>query len=268
MKHGQLLVGLALILVSSGCAITDFDGFAEHQTASESKLWGQEIAFIAGDPELDGTYAYNVKYNNHGGRDSNMKILSYRNPVVSSFSRDGQIDRDGDDVQGRSGVLGGKFAIRYVSVDPLPGCQFFDNVTQSHGPEPIIALCATTNEEVDKDLELQASFSSLDDLFGQIWSGALNNGFTLEVTGLTLGGVNVPLSTPFSIGAKANGLRPTQLTIDVTQPGGAGLIQAILDNTSDGTPVSVGLQFAGGLHFNLPSQYTAAFNHDALWNLL
>lgn len=31
---------------------------------------------------------------------------------------------------------------------------------------------------------------------------------------------------------------------------------------------SVGLQFAGGLHFNLPNQFTVAFNHDALWNLL
>jgi hypothetical protein len=267
----RLLLFMAMALFAFGCAISDYDGHAGHQTQAEAKLWAAEVSFSGtGDPNLDGTYAYTVKYDNRGGRDNNLKIYTYRNPVVSSFSRDGQIDRDGDDVQGRSGILGGKFQAQWTATDPAPDCQFELNRIQSHGgaPPPPILLCDTAEEEIDKDLELQASFASTGDLLSQIWSGSLNNGFTLELTGLTLNGVNVTLSQPVSIGARANGVRPTQLTIDLAQPGGAGLIQALLDHTPNGVPVSVGLQFAGGMSTNLPSKLKVAFNHDALWNLL
>jgi hypothetical protein len=267
-----LLVGIAaMALVSFGCALTDYEGHSGHQTASEAKLWGSEISFSGtGDPAYDGTYATTVKYNNRVARDVNLKTLNYRNPVVSSFSRDGQIDRDGDDVQGRSGVLGGKFSLYWTVTDPAAGCQFDLNRIQSHGgaPPPAILACDIALEEVDKDLELQAPFTSVGDLFGQIWSGALNNGFTLELTGITLGGINVPLSSPLSINARANGTRPIQFSIDLSQAGGASLIQGILANTSNRQPVSVGLQFDGGLSLDLPSHTTLAFNHDALWNLL
>jgi hypothetical protein len=271
MKHRLLLFGIAaMTLVGFGCAITDYDGHADHQTASEAKLWGTEIAFTGtGDPNLDGTYSYTAKYDNRGGRDSNMRIITYRNPVPSSFSRDGQIDRDGDDIQGRTGILGGKFLPQWLAVDPLPGCQFFDNVQPNfNSPAPGIALCDTVEEEVDKDLDLQASFGSTGDLLAQVWSGALNDGFTMELTGITLGGVNVPLSAPLSIGARANGIRPMQFSIDLSQPGGAALVQAILANTANRVPISVGLSFAGGMSLNLPSHHTVAFNHDALWNVL
>lgn len=199
-----------------------------------------------------------------------MKIYTYRNPVDSSFSRDGQIDRDGDDVQGRSGILGGKFLPQWTATDPLPDCQFDLNRIQSHGnaPAPPILFCDTVEEEIDRDLELQASFASTADLLSQIWSGSLNNGFTLQLTGLTLGGVNVPLSQPFSIGARANGLRPTQFRIDLSQPGAAGLIQAILNNTTSGVPVTVGLRFSGGMSVDLPSHIKIGFNHATLGNLL
>lgn len=56
--------------------------------------------------------------------------------------------------------------------------------------------------------------------------------------------------------------------IDLSQAGGASLIQGILANTSNRVPVSVGLQFDGGMTLDLPSHTTLAFNHDALWNLL
>lgn len=267
-----LLVGFAaMALVSYGCAITDYEGHSGHQTASEARLWGYEIAFSGtGDAALDGTYSYTVKYNNRTARDTNLRIVSYRNPVVGSFSRDGQVDRDGDDIQGRSGILGGKFAAYWITTDPAAGCQFDLNRIQSLGgaPPPPILLCDTATEEVDKDLELQAAFGSVADLFGQIWSGSLNNGFTLELTGITLGGVNVPLSSPLSINARANGTRPMQFSIDLSQAGGASLIQGILANTSNRVPVSVGLQFDGGMTLDLPSHTTLAFNHDALWNLL
>ena len=272
MKHPLLLVGIAaMTLASGGCAISDYEGHADHQTAAEAKLFATEIAFTGtGDAALDGTYAYTVKYDNRGGRDVNLRIYTYRNPVPESFSRDGQIDRDGDDVQGRSGILGGTFLPQWTATDPLPGCQFEANRIQSHrgSPPPPALLCEVALEEIDKDLELQAGFTSTGDLLAQIWTGALNDGFTLELTSLNLGGVNVPLSTPLSIGAKANGLRPTRFSIDLSQAGGSALIQAILDNTSDRVPVSVGLSFDGGMSVNLPSSLKVAFDHAALGNLL
>lgn len=271
MKRSLAVLGvLAMTLFASGCAITDFEGFEGHQTAAESKLWGQEVAFIAGDPAYDGTYAYTVKYNNRNGRDVNMKIFTYRNPVDSSFSRDGQIDRDGDDVQGRSGILGGTFQPRWTVTDPAADCQFFANNIQSHGgaPEPLAALCATVNEEIDKDLELQASFSSFGNLIDQIWSGAISGGFTAELTGIRLGTTDVSLSQPLSIGAVANGIRPSRITVDLTGAAGHELLQAILSNTTDGAPVSVRLNFAGGMAIDLPNGMKAAFNHDAIGSLL
>jgi hypothetical protein len=272
MKQKLLLAGLAgLAMFAWGCAITDYDGFASHQTASEAKLWGSEIAFSTGTPSLDGTYAYTVKYDNRGGRDAKMKIVSYRNPIFASFSRDGLVDRDGDDVQGRKGELGGTFQTQYVAVDPLPGCQFFANVTQDHSGVPggpPIALCTTVNEEVDKDLELQADFSSVGDLLSQIWSGAITGAFTMELNGLVINGVDVPLSQVVSLGARSTGVRPTQWSVDLTQAGGAALIQALIDNTPDRVPVSVGLSFSGGMRVDLPSQIRVAFNHASLSGLL
>lgn len=268
--HLTLLMVALVAFVSTGCAITDYEGHPDHQTAAEAKLWGQEVSFIAGDPAYDGTYAYTVKYDNRGGRDTNLRIYTYRNPVVDSFSRDGLIDRDGDDVQGRSGILGGTFHPRWTVTDPAADCQFFANNIQSHGgaPEPLAALCATVNEEIDKDLELQASFASFGDLINQIWSGAVNGGFTAELTGIRLGGTTVALSSPLSISAKSNGIRPTQIAVDLSGSSGHELIQAILNNTTDGAPVTVRLNFAGGMAIDLPNGTKAAFNHDALGSLL
>ena len=271
MKQGFVILAVvAMAVLTSGCAISDYDGWDQHQTQAEAKLWGAEISFITGDPALDGTYAYTVKYDNRGGRDANMKIISYRNPVPDSFSRDGQIDRDGDDVQGRGGVLGGSFQTRWVAVDPAPDCQFEANITQSHPPGllPPATLCDTVEEEIDKDLDLQASFASTGDLLSRIWSGAVTGGFTAELNGLQLGGTSVSLPQVVSIAATSNGTRPTRISVDLTQPGGRELVQALLANTQDGVPVSVGLRFAGGMSLDLPSRWKVIFNHDALRDLL
>lgn len=273
MKQKSFLLACAAAsaVLGSGCAITDYEGHAGHQTAAEAKLFATEISFTGtGDPNLDGTYAYTVKYDNRAGRDVNLRIYTYRNPVPSSFSRDGQIDRDGDDVQGSSGILGGKFLPQWTATDPLPDCQFDANRIQSHGgaPAPPILLCEVVLEEIDKDLELQASFGSVGDLLGQIWSGALDSGFTAELTGVTLSGVNVPLSQALPVNAKANGIRPTQISVDLGSPGGQALVQAILNNTSDGVPTSLGLNFAGGMSINLPNHLRAVFNHGSLSTIL
>jgi hypothetical protein len=271
MRQRFLTLGLAaMALMSVGCAISDYDGHPKHQTQAEAKLLFTEISFITGDPQLDGTYAYTAKYDNHTGRDNNIKIYTYRNPVPESFSRDGQIDRDGDDVQGSGGVNGGRFLPQWTATDPLPGCQFTDNRIQSHGgaPPPPVTLCDIVEEEVDKDLDLQASFSSTGDLLAKIWSGAVSGGFTAELNGVAINGVSIPLAHAVSVGAQSNGTRPIRISVDLTQPGGQDLIQAILSNTQNGVPVSVGLRFDGGMVIDLPSRIKAKFNHAALANLL
>ena len=45
MKHPLLLVGIAaMTLFSGGCAISDYEGHADHQTAAEAKLFATEAA--------------------------------------------------------------------------------------------------------------------------------------------------------------------------------------------------------------------------------
>ena len=273
-KYLAFLGILTLGIVGSGCAITDYDGLPDHQTQGEAKLWGQEISFTGtGDPNLDGTYSYTVKYDNRGGRDANLKIYSYRNPVASSFSRDGVVDRDGDDVQGASGVLGGSFLPIWTATDGAPDCQFTANRVQPHGGAPAIppiALCATVNEEIDKDLDLQASFASIGDLASQLWSGAVTGGFSAQLTGFRLGGNTVVLAQPITVSAVANdgSVRPTQLSVDLSGGGGQALLQAIVNNTQSGVFVPVRLDFAGGMTIELPNGTKAAFNHAALNDLL
>ncbi len=130
---------------------------------------------------------------------------------------------------------------------------------------PQVAVCLGGGfEEVDKDLDIQEQFGSLGDLFGQIWSGALAGNFTLELTAIELDGVSIPLDNPLSIGMAHNGLRPHSFAIDLTTPGGKDLIRAILNNTADGVPVTLGASFDGGMRFTMPVLMSFAFNHEAL----
>jgi len=270
MKPRLLILSLAaLALATMGCAITDYEGYIGHQTQAEAKFLFAEISFVTGDPALDGTYAYTVKYDNRNGRDVNMRIVTYRNSVPSSFSHDGQVDRDGDDVQGSGGVLGGHFLPQWTVTDPASDCQFFANRIQSQGgaPPPPIAFCDVIEEEVDKDLDLQTSFASTGDLLARIWSGAVSGGFTAELNGIAFNGATVPLAQAVPIRATSNGTRPIRFTVDLTQPGGHGLVQAILNNTQNGVPVSVGLRFDGGMSIDLPSRVKVLFDHNSLSRL-
>lgn len=257
---------ITLAIATVGCAISDYDGIPDHKTTGESKLFATEIAFSGFGADVDGTYAYTVKYDNSLGS-GNVTINSYRNPIFSSFTREGLIDQDGDDVQGSGGTLGGKFLPQFVSVDSAPDCQFDDNLTQDKSTlGPGVFLCISGfQEEIDKDFELHAAFSGIGDLLNQIWSGSLQGDFTLELTGLTVDGVAVPVDT-FSIGAGALANRPGRFTI-TNQPSTASLIQAILDNTQHMAPVDLGLTFAGGLTFHLPAGMKIAFDHDVLMSL-
>lgn len=256
----------AMAVFAIGCAMTDYDGWAGHQTQSEAKVWGSEIAFSGFGTGYDGTYSYTVKY----APTSPVDINSYRNPVVGSFSRDGQVDRDGDDIQGRSGVLGGKFNKYWVAVDRLRGpCEFFTNITFDKSPDgPLAASCNSASEEVDKDLELQDAFASVGDLFTQIWSGAVARSFTLQLNSITVNGAAVPLTNALTLDVRHNGVRPINVAADMSTPGGQDLIRALLNNTPDRQPVTLGIGFDGGMAFGLPTTMTVAFNHAALQSVL
>ena len=256
------------VFFAAGCAITDYAGWGLHETQAEAKLWGTEVAF-SGFGDDDGTYSYTVKYDNTEGPGP-VTINSYRNPIVSSFSRDGQIDRDGDDIQGRSGTLGGKFLPYFKAIDNNQfGCEFFDNIVFDKSDlGPGVALCQSApSEEVDKDMDLQAPVASLDDLFGAIWAGTLRGSFSMEITALNINGATVAVDS-FSIYAFAEALRPGKFLIDGSQPSTAALIGAILDNTTHMQPVSLGFVFDGGLTFGLPNGAQVAFNHDVLFGIL
>jgi hypothetical protein len=270
MNFWFAMMVIAVCGFGAGCAITDYDGIAAHNTSAEAKLWGIEISFTGtGDPLLDGTYIYTVKYSRANNPLDPVTITSYRNPVPSSFSRDGLVDRDGDDVQGRGGVLGGKNNVAYVSIDKTIGnCEFFDNITQTKTSPAAIALCDTVEEEIDKDLELQASFSSWDDMINQIWAGTLQGKFNLMLASFDVNGLNVPLTNHFKIESNANGFRPATVRIGVNTTAGKELINAILNNTQNKQPVSLKLNFEGGMSIALPSGFKVAFNHDVLLKMV
>lgn len=265
MKKALLAIAvLAMTATMIGCAITDYSGIVDHKTSSEAKLWGKDVSFTGFAPDLDGTYAYTVRYDNRGGQGV-VTINSYRNEVPGSFSRDGIVDRDGDDVQGNGGTLGGRFLPQFVAVDATGAgvAEFFDNITQDKSSTgPLAALAVTVNEEVDADFDLHASFGSIGELLGQIWSGAVGDSFTLEVESLVIGGETIPVDT-VSIGLRANGVRPMQLSIE-NSPAWDSVFQALLDNTEHGQPLSIGINFAGGLSVATPTGWEVAFNHDAI----
>jgi hypothetical protein len=275
MRRVTLALGVVAIAATVSACLTDYAGWPEHNTQAEAKLWGQEVAVETGIPEETGTYVPTVKYDCRGvGQDCTYYLFTYRNAVFGAFSRDGIIDRDGDDIQGSQGSLtsapatpAGQFFKAYTWIDnDYTSCQFFDNLWQNFLKiEPQVAVCNTAPiEEVDKDLDIQESFGSLGEVFEQIWAGTLGRSFTLELTAIELDGVSIPLDNALTIGMAHNGIRPHSFAIDLTTPGGKDLIRAILNNTVDGVPVSLGATFNGGMHFSMPALMSFAFNHERL----
>ncbi len=274
-RKAALPLGVVLMATFAvGCAITDYSGWAGHQSQSEAKLWGKDVGFGGFGSDVDGTYNYTVKYDNRAGQ-GKVTINSYRNPVLGAFSRDGIVDRDGDDIQGRSGSLtavpatpAGKYNKQFVAVDPTGGssCEFFNNITfdkSAGGPQ--LALCIFgASEEVDKDLSLQEAFSSIGDLASQIWSGALGSTFSVALTSITVNGTPITLTNAFTMNVGRNSLRPINLAMDFSSPGGQEVLRALLNNTAHRTPATLSFGFDGGMTFALPGNLTAAFDHDAL----
>jgi hypothetical protein len=299
LKTWSLAAAIAVMsLVSFGCAISDYQGWLGHQTESEAKLWGSQIAILTQpDPTGDsGTYEYTVKYdwrnqttNPTSGTFPLINIFSYRNPVFAAFSRDGCVDRDGDELQQRPGTIFGqggcnnpvpvgKFRPKWEFEDRLPGCQFFANFRKEYDSPPknppAAALCLTApSEEVDKDLDLQGSaqsqqgFSSLDQMFAAIWSGATGNRFTLEIQSVTLNGNTITLVNPAQLSIQANGVRPLSMAVDLNSAGAQELIRALL-TTQDRAATTIQVEFVGGMRISQPAIFSIAFNHDELAKLL
>jgi len=265
-----LTAALGLITVFAAGCLTDYDGRAGEQTQGEAKLWGKEFAVISGT-DYDGTWSKTVAYNNKAGAAA-VTINNYLNPVFSSFSRDGIVDRDGDDVQGNGGDDGGKFNNGIKAVDNAKGsCEFFDNIKQDYVGDlgPAVALCITGFvEEIDSDLLLQESFASVDELLKGIWANSVGASFTVDLTSVSLNGVPVDLLNPVTFDVAHNGFRPINAAVDLTSPGGQELIQALLDNTVDRTPVDVSFSFDGGLGFGTPLYMSVAFDHESLRSAL
>ncbi|NIN48508.1 MAG: hypothetical protein GTN62_00095 [Gemmatimonadales bacterium] len=272
-KIATALSVAATAVFLAGC-VTDYVGWAEHQTQSEAKLWGQEVAVSTGIDQETGTYAPTVKYDCRGqGSACSVFLVTYRNPVFGAFSRDGIVDRDGEDIQGNAGSLtaapatpAGQFHKAYTWSDNAAGCQFFSNLKQNFlRIAPAIAFCFTApSEEIDKDLDLHEDFGDLGQLFAGIWSGVVGRGFSIEMTSIELNGISYELGSPLSIDMAHNGLRPMSFAMDLTTPGGKALIQAILENTNHGEPVTLAANFSGGMRVALPVIMAVAFNHDRL----
>lgn len=276
---GLPLSVIALVVFATGC-VTDYGGRPGEMTAGEAKMWGQEAAISGFSSFYDGTWSPAVRYN-HKLAVTDVTINAYQNPVFAAFSRDGIVDRDGDDIQGNAGSLtgfpatpAGKFNNGVKSVDRTPGapCEFFANIKQDYtgGPGPGIAFCFSgAVEEIDKDLALQDAFASLDDLFTQIWAGTLASSFTVELASITLnGGAPLALLNPLSVGMTHNGFRPINVALDFSTPGGQELLQTLLDNTVHGEGNTLSFGFAGGLSLPMPVYMSVAFNHDALRDAL
>jgi hypothetical protein len=263
MKKFAALAVVAMFAMVIGCAITDYPGIPGHKTTSEAKLWGKEVAFSGFDPpDLNGTYSYTVKYDNTMA--FNTLINSYKNEVVGSFTRDGLVDQDGDDIQGNGGVLGGKFLPFFKAIDTEPGCQFFDNITfdkSSIGPGS--ALCFSGfGEEIDKDFELHAAFTDVDHFQKDIWNDVVGSPFAVDVAAVRIDTVNHWVTT-FPVELEHNDMRGRTITLH-NSPGLQSALQAILDNTQHMVPVRFGFTAVGGMTVDLPVEMEVAFNHDSL----
>lgn len=286
-----LVVGLMAFAV--GCAITDYAGWAKHQTSGEAKLWGSDTATRSGDPTDSGTFNYTVQYNCRDDANSGVRcgpnggpytITTYRNDGFSTpskpaaFSWDGIVDRDGGDLEGRYGsptpppfTPTEKWHKALVAVDSASGCQFSANIKQQfRGFNPGILLCfGGPQEEVDNNNLSLESFGSLDDLMSQIWSNSLNSSFTGSVVSVEINGNTTTLVNSAVGSASHNGTRAFGGNVDVTTAGAKEVIQAILNSTTDEAPVSsLSVTFGGGMTLRLPSNMIVAFDHDVLRGLL
>ena len=272
-KAAFTVVGMASFMAMA-CA-TDYAGRAGEMTQGEARLWGKEVAISGFSPFYDGTWSKSVAYNRKTGAGS-VTINNYRNKVFAAFSRDGLVDRDGDDIQGRAGSTtfypatpAGTFQNGVTAVDNTPGapCEFAANIKKDYtgGPGPGLLICFFGFvEEVDKDLALQQAFTSMDQLLGSIWGGTVASSFTVELTSVTLNGTTIPLSNPLSVSVAHNGFRPMRAAVDLSTPGGQELLRVLLNNTQNMQPITVAAGFNGGMGISAPVYVQVAVNHDAL----
>ena len=287
---------IALMTFAVGCAISDYTGWAKHQTSGEAALWGSDTATRSATDADSGTFNYTVQYDckNRANAGSSCvggsyTITTYRNAGFSTFpapphanpafSWYGIIDRDGGDLNGRYGSDTPppfnpieKWGKWWVYTDSADGCQFQANAKQNFATgngQPGLLLCILSPfEEVDNNnLDLE-NFGSIDDLAKAIWSKGLGSTFSMNVTAVDINGVHTDLVNPASAGLNQNGFRMYGMSFDATSAGAKELIQAVLNSTQDGAPANVSVTFGGGLRMTQPANVSVAFNHAVLRSLL
>jgi hypothetical protein len=290
MKRVFLLSAILVIVAfGTGCAITDYVPWSNHNTSNSAKLWGDDIAFSGFDPQLDGTYSYAVSYNDTGllpNVSPTMTITSYwnsgfANGTQPAFNPDGIVNRDGDDIGGHYASFSTfppftkdrKWAKYFVSTDvDMFNCGFDVNLKQDFSKSqfgPGVFLCfGAAQEETDNHITELESFASLDDLFSRIWAGTLKKSFTLNITSLTVNGTTYTMSNPLAVGMVHNSVRPATLKVDLSGAAGKEFLAQILANTVDKQPATLSLGFSGGLKVSLPSAWKLAFNHAAIQKAL
>ena len=83
MKRKACLA-FAIVILSFGCAITDYSPWPGHNTQGEAKLLFDEVAFTGFDQQLDGTYSYSVSYDH-----SSIPIGAFPKTVITSYHNNG-----------------------------------------------------------------------------------------------------------------------------------------------------------------------------------
>ncbi|MCG8421190.1 MAG: hypothetical protein MJE77_24985 [Proteobacteria bacterium] len=269
-------------VVGFGCAVSDYEGYLGHYTSSQAKLVGFEVAFSGLGRGYDGTYAYSVSYDNRNrlSRDSifkTIRIRTYQNPVPGAFTNEAAVVQDADALECSAGDLSsdhnpaipaGSFHEKWKFVDLAPDCQFSDNYwdgTDSYFP--IITLCFTApQQEADyKDLSLlQDDFASLTEFVNRALDATPGETLPLEVEGIELNGQLRNLTERLPLYTVSSGSSIGQMMIDLSGEAGRQVKQAILDLTDHMQPVTVKLNFSGGMRFGMPNSLQFAFDHNRL----
>jgi len=275
MKVMTRIAVLAMFALIVGCAITDWAPMPGHRTTGEAKLYTKEVGWSnTGYPDLDGTYAFTAKYDmSTGALLGGIYIYTYRNPVLLSWTRDGQFNEDGDYIQGHSGVLGGKYLPQWTAIDyDVNTCGFFSNITfDKTSTGPGYALCFTPYggiyyAENDRDYEIHGEYANFDQLLNGVWHATSGAPMELDIVGIRFDQTTRPITT-FPATVRHNATMPYSIAFTPGE-GMRSAIQTVLDNTENMTPVNLGVVLAGGLTYDSPGRMKVAFNHDALRKVL
>jgi hypothetical protein len=251
-----------------------------HDPADPAGIW--ERRFLYRDRAPGCQFAANFKkaYADDRPRDKNGDPSTGDNdvpdPAILLCFDSPQEEIDDQDQSLQCGFRGGHHN------DDSDGAEGSRRGQRSNDPNPATPACrGRRDKDSDKDSDKDTDddnndFASIDALAKQLWSGALNGSFSVDLVGFDVikaaGGSNakkvVSLSEKAEGETEAAGLRPTGFTLDITSPGGQALIKALLANTSDNEAFRVNARFSGGMTVESPKGMTFRVSHADLEALL